>query len=215
MLIRDLVLQNPRAIPVLQRYGIDFCCGGDQDFAEACAAQELDPQAVLAEVVVAPDDGERDWMEAPLAELIDHIEVRFHGPLRQELVEIEALARRVANAHRVRHGEQLGAVLEAFLELRAELLPHLQKEEEIVFPWIRGGGGPWIPKPLELEIREHEASGRALRHIRSLCDDFDVPPHACPSWEALWRRLEDLEKDLHRHIHLENNVLFPRALQGE
>ncbi|MCP4805869.1 MAG: hypothetical protein GY913_03510 [Proteobacteria bacterium] len=215
MLVRELVLKNPRSIPVLRHYGIDYCCGGDIDFDEACAIQEVDPKRVLADIVAAPPAPEHDWAHQPLDKLIDHIQARYHDPLYGDLEEIIALGQKVARAHADDHGEQLEAIVASLQALQKDLLPHLKKEEDIVFPWIRGGGGPWIPKPLEVEMREHEEAGRRLRHIRSLCDDYDVPQHACPSWSALWARVEELEKHMHEHIHLENNILFPRSLAGE
>lgn len=213
MLVRDVVLKNPQAMQVLARHQIDFCCGGDVEFAVACAEQGVDPDRVLAEVETAPA-AEEDWSEAPLGELIDHIERRFHVTLRTDLDTVEALAQKVARAHREDHGEQLDAIVRLLAELRADLEPHIAKEEDIVFPWIRGGGGPWIPEPLTVEVREHESVGRLLRRLRSMCDDYDVPAHACRSWGVLWSELARVEADLHHHIHLENNVLFPRALAG-
>ncbi len=131
MLVRELVLKNPRSIPVLRHYGIDYCCGGDIDFDEACAIQEVDPKRVLADIVAAPPAPEHDWAHQPLDKLIDHIQARYHDPLYGDLEEIIALGQKVARAHADDHGEQLEAIVASLQALQKDLLPHLKKEEDI------------------------------------------------------------------------------------
>ena len=213
--VADVARQGVAATRVLQRHKIDFCCGGGRPLAEACAARGVTAEDVLAEVAAetaSPD--ETDWTTAPLGALIDHIIARFHVPLREELPRLAFLAHKVARVHEERDA-RLPALRDVYLEIAAELGPHLDKEEQILFPWIRRGKGSSAGAPVRVMESEHEHVGRLLVRLRELADDYVVPEAACGSWRALWEGLETLEADLHAHIHLENNVLHPRALHGE
>lgn len=213
--VADVAREGVGATRVLQRHRIDFCCGGARPFAEACAVRGLAPDAVLAEIAAeAPEPDEVGWTTAPLADLIAHILVRFHEPLREELPRLEALARKVARVHGDRHPE-LVLVRDAFLALAGDLVPHLDKEEQILFPWVLGGRGETASEPIRALEDEHLEAGALLAELRALSGGYDLPADACGSWRALWEGLEALETDLHAHIHLENNVLHPRALRGE
>jgi regulator of cell morphogenesis and NO signaling len=152
------------------------------------------------------------WDEAPLGDLITHILAVYHQPLHEELPQLEAMARKVADVHRDKAPEMLSELLAVYVGLKEELETHMAKEEQILFPMIRSGQGAMAEGPVFVMQGEHEDAGNALRRLRSLTNDYTVPQEACNTWRALWHRLEALEESLHRHIHLENNILFPRAL---
>ncbi|PKN55505.1 MAG: iron-sulfur cluster repair di-iron protein [Deltaproteobacteria bacterium HGW-Deltaproteobacteria-14] len=213
--VADVARRGVAATRVLQRHKIDFCCGGGRPLDEACEARGVTPEAVLAEVaaeVAEPD--ETDWTQAPLGALIDHIIARFHDPLREEMPRLAFLAHKVARVHEERDA-RLPALRDVYLAIANELGPHLDKEEQILFPWIRRGQGGSAGAPVRVMESEHEHVGALLVQLRKLADDYVVPDMACGSWRALLEGLELFEADLHAHIHLENNVLHPRALRGE
>lgn len=213
--VADISATRPRAVKVFHQYGIDFCCGGRKPLAEACAEKGLDPQVLLQEIELlhaVGDTGVR-WDLEPVASLIDHIIEHHHRPLDTELPRIEAMARRVYAVHGHRDPEKFATLLNTFLALRDELVPHMRKEEEVLFPWLRAGRGRDAQAPIRSMLYDHETVAGLLRQLRAVTDDYEVPVGACGTWTALWHGLSDLELDLHQHIHLENNVLFPRALQ--
>lgn len=155
------------------------------------------------------------WDEAPLAELIDHILSTYHAPLREDLDAVVALAQRVLQVHGPRDASgRLARLASALTVLREELLLHLQKEEQVLFPWIRAGRGRTAGAPVAVMQHEHKATEDLLRQLQALTGDFVVPEGACDKWRALWLLLKVLHRDLHAHIALENDVLFPRALAG-
>lgn len=211
--LADLAIRVPGATRIFHQHRLDFCCGGQRSLAEACAAKGLDVQAVLAELNQAaarPAEGE-DWTQRPLPALIDHILGRFHEPLRTQVPELERMAARVEAVHADKPdcprglAAHLAAVREA-LEL------HMQKEEQVLFPMIARGHGAHAAAPVSVMEREHDEHAESLRRTRELTGDMVPPPHACTTWRALYAGLEALERELMEHIHLENNVLFPRAL---
>ncbi len=214
--LAQIAIDRPQAPGVFIRHGLDFCCHGKRSLEEACAEQGLDPAAVLAEIDrAAPADGDAtSWKDRPLAELVDHILARYHAPLRGDVAALITLAAKVERVHAAKptcpHGlaAHLGAVAQ-------ELESHLGKEEKILFPMIKSGHGAMAHMPVNVMMQEHEDHGESLRRTRELTGDLVVPPEACNSWRALYGELERLERELMEHIHLENNVLFPRALNGD
>lgn len=213
--VARLAIRVPAASRVFMRHDIDFCCGGNRRLADACAARGLDPEAILDEIrAEEPDEGDTRWDEQPVEQLIDHILDTYHAPLRGELPRLGAMARKVLNVHGDKDPERLTALVEVYEGLAAELHPHMMKEENILFPWILSGNGATAGGPIQVMHVEHESAGAALERIRELTDDFTPPPGACNTWRALWLGLEQLDYDLRAHIHLENNILFPRALRG-
>ena len=215
--IGELAAEHPLATRVFARHGIDFCCGGGKPLREACEARNLDAQAVAEEIrrelAGSPDEGRR-WDEAPLGELIDHILLNYHKPLYEELPRLEAMAARVYDVHKDKAEPMLRGVLSTFRGLRAELDVHFAKEEQILFPMIKSGRGFMAEGPISVMLQEHDGAGAALAHLRELTRDYEVPAEACNTWRALWHGLAALETSLHQHIHLENNILFPRALSS-
>lgn len=215
--VGEIAAAWPATIPVLSKLGLDFCCDGRRPLQDACAKKGLSVedtldalQAVLANHAAA----EPSLVDAPLDHVIDHILVRYHRPLDEELPRLTALAEKVWRVHGPEHGEVIEPVVRTFFALRDELVPHMHKEENVLFPWIRAGRGATAGAPVRVMLAEHDVAGALLADLRRLTDDFVAPPGACGSWQALWAGLAQLEADTHRHIHLENSVLFPRALAG-
>jgi regulator of cell morphogenesis and NO signaling len=210
--LADVVLEQPSAAQVLQRLGLDYCCGGRQSLREACTERGLDPGTVAVflehEVDPAAALEARDWRAAPVAELCAHIVEEHHRRLRWELPRLGELAARAAAVH----GEvepQLRDLREELAQLRAELEEHIDEEERELFPALVAGGR-LDPAQLELLRREHDDAGARLRRLRELGGDYDVEHALCATHRSL-QGLHGLELDLHQHVHEENNILFPRA----
>lgn len=216
-LIGQLATERPLSTRVFARHGIDFCCGGGRPIGEVCEEKGLSPHSILAEIdmeLASTDKPAERWDNAPLGDLIDHILKDYHEPLWEEMPRLEAMARKVFEVHGAKDPEMLGGIMQEYIALAAELDQHMRKEEQILFPMIRAGQGTMAGPPIDVMNHEHDTAGEALRRLRELTNDFQVPEGACNTWRALWHGLEALEKDLHQHIHLENNILFPRALKG-
>ena len=215
--IGQIAAEHPMATRVFARHGIDYCCGGGRPLREVCEQKGLHTGAVLEEIekeLAEPGVSDERWDEAPLGDLIDHILFTYHESLREELPRLEAMARKVVDVHRDKRPEMLPQMLSVYLGLKSELEEHMMKEEQILFPAIKAGQGTTTDGPIAVMEHEHESAAAALRRLRELTDGYDVPPEACNTWRALWHGLAALEDSLHRHIHLENNILFPRALAG-
>ncbi|MFN8176836.1 MAG: iron-sulfur cluster repair di-iron protein [bacterium] len=213
--VGQLAAEHPLATRVFARHGIDFCCGGGRSLRVVCDEKSLDPEDVLGEIrkeLENRDESAERWDQAPLGDLIEHILTAYHRPLREELPRLEAMARKVDHVHHDKDPERLSELLAVVLELEGELVQHMEKEEQILFPMIRHGQGPAADGPISVMEDEHAAVATLLRRVRRLTNDYDVPSAACNTWRALWHGLAALEESLHQHIHLENNILFPRAL---
>lgn len=213
--LADLAVTHPVASKVFHRHGLDYCCGGRRPFAEACGEAGLAPQAVLDEILAAEaaaaDGGAVRWAERPLAAIIDFIVSHYHARLRDELPELVALADKVEAAHAEKPTCPAG--LAALLRrIHAAVLDHLAKEEQILFPMIVAGDGRRTAPPIQVMEHEHRDHGENLERIRDLTAGLVAPPEACATWQALYLRLDAFERELMEHIHLENNILFPRAL---
>ncbi len=216
--VGEMVAELPARSRVFQSYGIDFCCQGGRTVREACGRKGLDLVRVVDElerVAVGAGVEERNPAELPPGELAVYIVERFHEPLRRELPRLRAMAQRVAQVHGG-HTPALREVLEVFLGLEAELTSHLLKEEQILFPAIEAiesgyDGQMHLDGPIACMFHEHEDAGAALVRLRELTGGFVPPADACNTYRALFSGLAELEESLHRHIHLENAVLFPAA----
>jgi regulator of cell morphogenesis and NO signaling len=227
--IREIALEAPLTTRVFEEFKIDFCCGGRVPFNEACRSAGVDPFAVLAklETVInkGPEAGAAETKNP--SELIAHIVDTHHEFTRREIDRLGPLAAKVENRHGENHPE-LAKIRELFDELADDMLPHMHKEEAVLFPYIERlylcaekHLTPPIPafgtvrNPVRMMMFEHDRAGELLRSMRELSHDYTAPADACPSYKGLYAGLEDLERDLHRHVHLENNVLFPRAIELE
>jgi len=213
--VGDIATKHPLATRVFERHGIDYCCGGATALTVACANKGLDAEAVLAEIqkeLDATTAAEERWDEAPLDDVITHILETYHRPLDEEMPRLMAMAEKVLQVHRDKAPETLPELVSVYGALKSELEEHMAKEEQILFPMIQRGQGAMADGPIAVMLHEHDSAATALRRLRELTNDYTVPEEACNTWRALWHGLKALEESLHRHIHLENNVLFPRAL---
>ena len=228
--LADLAATSLNAVRILERHGLDYCCGGKQPFDQACIAKGLKAESIMQEIETAQISGapERDWQTAPLGELVKHIVGTHHEYLKLELPALGHRMDKVLAVHGARDPETLPRMAEVFAALRAEMEMHLHKEEVVLFPFIEQYGRaeaqsqpmPPVPfgsiaNPIGMMEREHVSAGDALGEIRVLTHDFELPPYACSTVRALYEGLQALESDLHVHIHLENNILFPRAIALE
>lgn len=231
--VADLAARHPSTIRVFQRHGIDFCCGGKRPLEQAAREEGLDWDALAAELEAATVESssasatERDWSDAPLTELVDHIVDHYHGKLREELPRLDQMAEKVFSVHGARHPE-LADVLATFRRLKMEMEMHTAKEEQVLFPLVERMTemeavdrlpdelrNATLTMPIRMMENEHDDAAAALRSLRSLTAGFIPPDDACNTFRGLYHGLEELETDTHRHIHLENNVLFPRAAELE
>lgn len=213
-----MVADDPACAAVLERFGLDYCCGGKQTLSQACQRKGVSPDRVINELEGRkPFRRETDWTTASLHELVGYIEERYHERLRRDLPGLVARMAKVQTVHGARHPklEPLGRTLSALV---AELLPHMNKEEAVLFPWIRdlersGRSEHPIEGPIRVMEHEHDQAGRLLEQMHQLTDGYRPPEGACATYRALYAGLQEVEQDTHRHIHLENAILFPRALR--
>ncbi len=211
---------------VFEDLGIDYCCGGNKPLDEACREKGLDPDVVAQTLQAAaqsqlPPDSDVSAMS--MTRLVDHIEKTHHAYLKKELPGLLALARKVAEVH-AGHAAHLQQMVTVLAGLVQELLNHLEKEEQILFPSLRELEATGrishacfgtVRGPIQMMEYEHDSAGQALAEIRRLTDDCASPQWACNSYRAMLQGLMHLEADLHQHIHKENNILFPMAMEAE
>lgn len=213
----DRAARNPAVARVFARFGIDYCCRGWQRLDEACQKLGIKPElvenAIQNEVATHSEDNQIAWDRVSLRDLVHHVLTIYHEPLRPELERLDGLAAKVSQVHRLKAPEMLLGLKEAVHSLREDLLHHMQKEEQVLFPLICEQRGPMLNGPMTVMHHEHEETGELLARIRTLTDGFQVPEDACNSWRALYSGLEALEFALMQHINFEEHVLFPRGLQ--
>lgn len=213
--VGDIAATHPLATRVFARHRIDYCCGGGKPLMDVCASRGVPVDTVLAELeneLRGSQISTVRWDLEPLRSLIDHILANYHEPLRGELPRLMALATKVHRVHGDKDPERLANVERTLKALAADIDQHMQKEESVLFPMILDGQGFMADGPIAVMESEHDEVGNMLRELRALTDDFTPPAEACNSWRALWAGLADLERSLHEHIHLENNILHVRAL---
>lgn len=229
-LVGEIAAAQPASIRVFQKYGIDFCCGGKRQLSDVCDERQIAYDEIAAAIASAelPRD-DRDWTDAPLSALVDHIVHRYHDTLRQELPRLTAMADKVNTVHGAKMPETFPRLNRVFEELAEELTSHMAKEEMILFPAVQEleaaqdeGRRPQtrfplgaLRMPMSVMEQEHEHAGNLLATLRELTSGYETPEWACNTFRGLYAGLEELERDLHVHIHLENNILFPRAAQLE
>lgn len=237
--VRELALNIPAATRVFEQLGIDYCCGGNKSLEQACGEANLQIDQVLRSLESAADSADtrrasletpllgQDWQQAPLADLIAHIANKHHKYVKAEIARLRPLFDKVCNVHGVRHPELLRLRTD-FHALAQELTTHMMKEEMVLFPYIERmeesaiAGEPVLPapfgtvsNPVAMMVHEHDDAGNLLRSMRVLSDGYEPPEGACVSYKTLYSALAEFERDLHQHIHLENNILFPRAIEME
>lgn len=230
--VRELAVGNPASTRVFEKLGIDYCCGGNRSLRDACQSANLQLDQVLdslekADQATRVTQQDRDWQAEPLVSLIGHIQSTHHKYTREEIVRLGPLFEKVCSVHGKNHSE-LFEVREIFQGLAQELNTHLMKEEMILFPYIvraeaaarrnepiaRAPFGS-VQNPVSMMEHEHDSAGNALRAMNEATDGYSAPADACVSYQTLYKALAAFEADLHQHIHLENNILFPRAVATE
>jgi len=228
--VREIALEQPTSIRVFEQFGIDYCCGGRKPLAEACAAGNLEVDAVIAALEAAAkksDPSVEDWAGKSLGDLIAHIVAKHHAYVKRELPRLTFLAEKVVNRHGSTMAE-IPIIAGTLAQLDDELTEHLAKEEAVLFPYVAGfeqslsHGTPKpescfgvVANPIAMMTREHDAAGSLMAQIRRLSGNYTPPENACPTFHAFYDGLREFEQDLHQHIHLENNILFPRAVELE
>ena len=228
--VREVAVQLPESTRLFERLKIDYCCGGNQPLAQACAAagvDVVDVMGMLAGVSQPAEKSDIAFQDASLPELIKHIVETHHVFTKTEMDRLQLLVDKVLHAHGGNHPEliHLG---ELWLQLCADLKPHMFKEEQVLFPYIvamaqaaeHNQPGPFAPfgtvnNPIRMMMSEHDAAGEILRELRKLSRDYKTPDDACLTYQTFYEALEAFEQDLHQHIHLENNLLFPKAAKLE
>ncbi len=229
--VREIALEDPSSIRVFESLGIDYCCGGKRPLSEACSHAKVDLGRVVelleqsARDSQTPEAGE--WSAKPLRELTAHIVEKHHGFVRRETPRIEGLLAKVAAKHGPAHPE-IAQIEQLFSAIGLELSTHMLKEEQVLFPYIERmeeavQAGDRVPvaffgsvkRPIANMVAEHDDAGALLAQIRELSNGYTAPGGACPTFVALYSGLEEFERDLHHHVHLENNILFPRAVEME
>ena len=231
--VRELAVEVPSAVRVFEKLGIDYCCGGGKKLNEACDQAKLAVDQVLSDLEQAEkarqerQESATNWNTEPLADVIAHIVKKHHAYVQSEIPRLLHLANKVSSKHGPAHPETI-KVNELFEALANELTMHLMKEEQILFPYVvrmeesRIEGTPVIPScfatvqsPIQMMVMEHDSAGDILRELRTATADYKLPEDACTSYRTLYTGLLEFEADLHQHIHLENNILFPRAISME
>ena len=227
MSLREIAMERPTSIPLLERLGLDFYCRGEVVLIDAAESNGLEVQHVLKrlEAYAEPTelDEQQDWRHATMAELADHIEQTHHAYARAALARLEELAPRVIDAQAEAHPELI-ELQELILTFAAELHDHMVREERVLFPWLRRlerkteiqSGPPWsVRRPISCMIHDHDDVAEAFRSMRRLTPDFIPPRDACGSLQELYSLLRQLEQDTHVHLHKENNILFPAGVKAE
>lgn len=230
--VRELAVEIPAATRIFEKLGIDYCCGGNQSLQQACERAQLSLDEVIDSLEMAEETSRatkavHDWTTEPLSDLVAHINNTHHKYTREEIARLRPLFQKVCSVHGKKHSE-LFAMQESFEGLAQELTMHMMKEEKVLFPFIVRmeeasiENSPVVPapfgtvqNPITMMVHEHDSAGIALRAMKEASDNYTTPSDACISYQTLFKALREFEADLHQHIHLENNILFPRAVALE
>ncbi|HEY6944612.1 MAG TPA: iron-sulfur cluster repair di-iron protein [Candidatus Acidoferrum sp.] len=228
--VGDIAAANPAAKKVLEEAGVDYCCGGAKSLHEACMHTGVSAEEILKRLQensrqAGPE--EANWSSARLADLTKHIVEKHHKYVRGTIPRVSALLVKVRGKHGANHPE-LARIEAEFLGVGQEMYAHMQKEEQILFPYIerleRAEEGreeiepPFfqtVRNPVHMMMQDHDTAGQALQAMRKLSSGYQLPAEACESYRELYRSLQEFEADMHTHVHLENNILFPRAVELE
>lgn len=228
--LKSIVTDDFRAAAVFEKFSLDFCCGGGVTIEQACSKKGLDPAAVYADLQeLHQQAGDRapNYSAWPADELIDYIVNVHHRYVREAIPVLVAHTRKVASVHGQHHPEVV-AVARHFETVARDMMAHMMKEEQVLFPYItelletkrKGGaigGSPFgsVQNPIAMMEMEHRTAGDEMAEIRSLTSNYVPPEDACTTYRISFKELRQFEEDLHRHVHLENNILFPRAIALE
>lgn len=228
--IGEIVTKDYRKAQVFKSFGIDFCCGGKKTIAEVCYSKGIDATAVytaLDQVTGEVKTGENDYLKWDIGFLTDYIINTHHQYVKENTQFIMELANKVARVHGQQHPEVV-KVSQIFTQVALDLLSHMNKEEKMLFPFIKelaivqrdGGALPHaafgnVSNPIRMMEVEHEEAGEAMETIREITSNYTLPADACNSYTILYKKLDEYENDLHRHVHLENNILFPKSISIE
>lgn len=228
--IAEVATAHPATIRVFQRHGIDFCCGGKRPLTEVCGEKGIAFESLLQDLngaIAGSPPSQRSWQDAPLAELVAFIVDRYHQWLKDELPRLSQMMNKVLAVHGERHPD-LQPIGNSFREILGEIEPHMMKEERVLFPYLTQLGnleqkGETLPgspfgsvrNPIGAMESDHEYLGRLLLQLREQTGSFTPPEDACNTYRGLFHGLNEMEGELHEHIHLENNVLHPRAIALE
>lgn len=228
--VGKIAATNPRAKRVLEDAGVDYCCGGEKPLRDACMNAGVSAEEILKRLQenskqAGPE--ETNWTTAALRELTQHIVTKHHRYVREAIPRLSALLGKVKSKHGQNHPE-VADIERLFLDLGQEMYGHMQKEEQILFPYIETLERATIEKrkpeppffgsarnPIHMMMQEHDSAGELLREMRKLSSGYQTPKEACESYRELYRSLEEFEADMHMHVHLENNILFPRTVELE
>ena len=228
--VKDIALSNPSATQILEDAGLDYCCGGGKSLHEACLHADVPAEEILNRLRenskhVSPE--EANWTSARLGDPTRHIRERHHRYVREAIARVQPLLDKVEAKHGKNHAE-IADIRRLFTEVGREMIIHMQKEEQILFPYIdalekansaHGSVEPpffqTVRNPIHAMMKEHDVAGELVKQIREASSEFTTPADACTSYRALYQDLREFEADLHQHVHLENNILFPRAVEME
>lgn len=229
-IIGELVANDYRTASVFKKYNIDFCCQGNRTINDACEAKEIDGKLVVADLnalVQSQQPGSIDYQSWPMDLLAEYIEKKHHRYVEEKTLEIKPYLEKIARVHGGRHPELL-EINEHFNATAGELAMHMKKEELIVFPFIKkmvkakeegiaitAPNFESIQFPIQAMMDEHTNEGDRFRLIEALSNNYTTPEDGCNTYKVTFALLKEFEQDLHLHIHLENNILFPRAIELE
>lgn len=228
--VGSLVAANFKAASVFQKFGIDFCCRGNMTIEEACSVKNIDPEQVEKEVFAVLNSGEQgaiDFNSWPIDLLADYIEKTHHRYVTEKIPELNLFLAKICRVHGERHPE-LFEIYKHFMDSSEELSMHMKKEENVLFPYIRKMVESvrqqrdleqphfrTVQNPIAMMMGEHEVEGDRFREISELSNSYNPPADACTTYRVAFQMLQDYERDLHTHIHLENNILFPKSVEFE
>lgn len=228
--VRDIAVHYPVTVRVFESLGIDYCCGGRRSLQEACEKASVNLAETLQLLSSADELSSKEgsnWADTRILELTQHIVEQHHSYVRRESPRLIAMLDKVVTCHGADH-QELKSIQEMFVAMVDELAMHMMKEENLLFPHLvkleeavrQGSPMPHasfgsVEDPISRMMADHDDAGALTVHIRDLSNDFKVPVGACPTYRGLYQGLEEFERDLHRHVHLENNILFPKAIEIE
>jgi len=223
--LADIIVARPVLAITMEKLGLDYCCGGQRSISDAATELGLDPSTTIEILDAIPDTASAadDWTGMSLTEMVDQLEATHHAYLKEALPRLTELSAKVAEVHGNNHTELLD-VDHLTKSIRADLEPHMMKEERILFPMVRqldeAANSPefhcgTLRNPISVMMMEHDRVGELLEQIRSATSSYSLPDDACASYRALYEGLAELESDTHMHVHRENNIVFPAVIAAE